>query len=56
MLFTWVLIILNVVRHVGRLLDGLSGVRPLELVDDGDLIILIRKLLSIGGEGTAFIS
>ena len=34
---------LNVVRHVGRLLDGLSGARPLELVDDGDLIILIRK-------------
>ena len=47
---------LNVVRHVGRLLDGLSGVRPLELVDDGDLIILIRKLLSIRGEGTVCIS
>ena len=30
---------LNVVRHVGRLLDG-------------DLIILIRELLSIRGEGT----
>ena len=43
---------LNVVRHVGRLLDGLSTVRPFELVDDGDLIILIRKLLSIRGEGT----
>ena len=36
----------------GRLLDSLSGVRPLELVDDGDLIILVRKLLSIRGEGT----
>ena len=47
---------LNVVRHVGRLLDGLSGVRPLELVDDGDLIILIRKLLSIRGQGTVRIS
>ena len=47
---------LNVVRHVGRLLDGLSGVRPLELVDDGYLIILIRELLSIRGEGTVCIS
>ena len=43
---------LNVVRHGGRLFDGLSCVRPLELVDDGDLIDLIRKLLSIRGEGT----
>ena len=43
---------LNVVRHVGRLLGGLSCVRPLELVDDGDLLILIRELLSIRGEGT----
>ena len=47
---------LNVVRHVGRLLDGLSTVCPFELVDDGDLIILIRKLLSIRGEGTVCIS
>ena len=47
---------LNVVRHVGRLLDGLSTLRPFELVDDGDLIILIRKLLSIRGEGTVCIS
>ena len=47
---------LNVVRHVGRLLDGSSGIRPLELEDDGDLIILIRKLLSIRGEGTVCIS
>ena len=47
---------LNVVRHVGRLLDGLSGVRPLYLVEDGDLIILIRKVHSIFGEGTVCIS
>ena len=47
---------LTVVRHVGRLLNGLSNVRPLELADDGDLIILIRKLLSIRGEGTVCIS
>ena len=45
-----------VVRHAGRLLDGVSGARPLELVDDGDLIILIRKKLSIRGEGTVCIS
>ena len=47
---------LNVVRHVGRLLKGLSSVRPLELVDDGDLIILIRKVHSFSGEGTVCIS
>ena len=45
-----------IISTVGRLLDGLSTVRPFELVDDGDLIILIRKLLSIRGEGTVCIS
>ena len=45
---------LNVVRHVGRLLDGAS--RPLELEDDGDLIIFIRKMLSVRVEGTVCIS
>ena len=34
----------------------MSTVRPFELVDDGDLIILIRKLLSICGEGTVCVS
>ena len=47
---------LNVVRHVDRFLDGSSGLRPLELEDDGDLIILIRKMLSVRGEGTVCIS
>ena len=47
---------LNVVRYVGRLLDGLSTIRPFELVDDGDLVILIRKLLSIRGGNTVCIS
>ena len=47
---------LNVVRYVGRLLDGLSTIRPFELVDDGDLIILTRKLLSIRGWDTVCIS
>ena len=41
---------------VGRLLDGSSGLRPLELENDGDLIILIRKVLSVRGEGTVCIS
>ena len=47
---------LNVVRYGGRLLDGLSTIRPFELIDDGDLIILIRKLLSIRGGDTVCIS
>ena len=34
----------------------MSTVRPLELVDDGDFIILIRELLSIRGEGTVCVS
>ena len=47
---------LNVVGHVGRLLDGSSGIRPLERVDDVDLTILVRKLLSVRFEGTVCIS
>ena len=31
---------LGVVRHVGRLLDGCHGSVPLELVKDGDLLLL----------------
>ena len=31
---------LGVVRHVGRLLDGRHGSVPLELVKDGDLLLL----------------
>ena len=57
--FIWVLIILTLfkwVGHVGRVLDGSSGLRPLELEDDGDLIILICKLLSVRREGTVCIS
>ena len=42
---------LNVVGHVGRLLDGSSGLRHQELEDDGDFILVIRKLLSVRGEG-----
>ena len=34
----------------------MSTIRPFELVGDGDLIILIRKLLSIRGWDTVCIS
>ena len=47
---------LNVVRHVGRLLDGVRAPCPLELEDDGDLTGLIWKTLYARREGTACIS
>ena len=45
---------LGVVRHVGRLLDGGSfpPSPPLELVTDGDLLILIRRLIDLRGSNT----
>ena len=46
---------LNVVGYVGRLLDGVPPLRPLELGNDGDLICLIRKMLYARGEGTVCI-
>ena len=36
---------LGVVRHVGRLLDGRHGSVPFELVSDGDLLLLIERML-----------
>ena len=36
---------LGVVRHVGRLLDGCRGAVPFELVNDGDLLLLIDRML-----------
>ena len=47
---------LNVVRHVGRLLDGGRALRPLELEDDGDLIGLIWKMILLSGRGTVCIA
>ena len=38
---------LNVVRHVGRMLDGGSGSRPFEIVKDGDLLFLIDRMLRL---------
>ena len=37
---------LNVVRHVGRLLEGLNEHRPFRLIKDGDLLLLIKDMLS----------
>ena len=40
---------LGVVRHVGRLLDGCHGPVPFELVNDGDLLLLIERMLHLRG-------
>ena len=47
---------LNVVRHVGRLLDGGPGARPFEIVKDGDLLFLIDRMLQLRGLGTVKVS
>ena len=56
MQFTWVLTILGVVRHVGRLLDGHCGSVPFELVNDGDLLLLIVRMLRLRGLDTVRIT
>ena len=43
---------LGVVRHVGRLLDDGSFAAPHELVTDGDLLVLIRRMLDLRGRDT----
>ena len=40
------------VRHVARLLDGSSGSHPAELVKDGDLILLVGRMLLLCGVDT----
>ena len=47
---------LGVVRHVGRLLDGHHGSVPLELVKDGDLLLLLERMLHLRGLDTVRIS
>ena len=47
---------LGVVHHVGRLLDGRQGSVPLELVKDGDLLLLINRMLRHRGLDTVRIS
>ena len=47
---------LGVVRHVGRLLDGCSRSLPYELVADGDLLSLTRRMLDLRGRDTVRIT
>ena len=47
---------LGVVRHVGRLLDGCRCPVPFELVNDGDLLLLIELMLHRRGLDTVRIS
>ena len=47
---------LGVVRHVGRLIDGCRGLAPFELVNDGDLLLLIERILQLLGLDTVRIS
>ena len=47
---------LGVVRHVGRLWDGRVGSSPIELVNDGDLLLLIERMLHCRGLDTARIT
>ena len=47
---------LNVVRHVGRLLYGRTGSSPVELVNDGDLLLLIERMLQQRGLDTVRIT
>ena len=47
---------LGVVRHVGRLLDGRLGSIPFELLKDGDLLLLIDRMLRLRGPDTLRIS
>ena len=54
--YTLVSTILGVVRHVGRLLDGLHGSVPFELVKDGDLLLLIERMLHLRGLDTVRIT
>ena len=43
---------LGVVRHVDRFLSGCRGSKPLELVNDGDLLLLIERMLHLRGLDT----
>ena len=47
---------LNVVRHVGRLLDGCFRARPFEVLKDGDLLFLIHRMLCLRGFDTVRVS
>ena len=55
-LFTWGWDNANVVGHVARMLAGKKAARPYELMVDGDLLVLVQKLLDARGPGTTKIS
>ena len=40
---------LNVVRHVSRFLEGRASGKPLELTVDGDLLIIIERMIQLRG-------
>ena len=40
---------LGVVRHVDRLLRGSRGPKPFELVNDGDILLLLEHMLNRRG-------
>ena len=40
---------LNVVRHVSRILEGRVPGKPLELTFDGDLLIIIERMIQVRG-------
>ena len=40
---------LNVVRHVSRILEGRVSCRPFELTFDGDLLIIIERMIHLRG-------
>ena len=47
---------LNAVGHVGRTAVGVEPVRPLELMNDGDLLTLVREMVARSGEVTVSIT
>ena len=47
---------LGLVRHIGRLLDGRSCCTALELVSDGDLLVLFRRMLDLRGRDTVLVT
>ena len=47
---------LGVVRHVGRILSCCCGPKPFELVNDGDLLLLIDRMIQQRGVDTVCIS
>ena len=47
---------LGVVRHIGRLPDDRHGPTPFELVNDGDLLFLIERMLCLRGLATVRVS